>query len=188
MNDFFFDENESEFWIKVLEKFDFKSFYEKKLQENKSFNNFHYKLFLMQLKEGKNIPTCLLDIFSTVATCDDKAKGILFFPPECCKIWKRYDNIIDYHFADQGTGLKTVFKLLDCCLYPFPRYEAKAGPEEDWKTYDWLPKEVLENLKPEAQVRNYIPLLLKDLLIEMNIFKNPENIHKLQPYKAIWWS
>ena len=42
-------------------------------------------------------------------------------------------------------------------------------------------------LKPEEKYRLVVPQLLKDCITEMDIFKNEEDIHKLQPYKAEWW-
>jgi len=192
INDFVLNhsiENE-EFEHKVyFETFDFKSFFEKKLEESKKYNNFQYQLFLMRYQENIEYNLCknprfLYDVFHKVQTCDDATKGLLFIPSDHT-YWFRHDDMIDFNFANQGE-IKTIFKPLDGTLYPYPRYEAKKL-EEDWEVYDWLPKEVIQNLKPEVQLRNFIPLLLKDLLIEMNIFKNPEDIHKLQPYKAIWW-
>jgi len=141
------------------------------------------------------------DCISFVSPYDAPNEGFISFPPMYIKQWSSYNEPLDYAFAKTNSDGCLFVPTEDNpgrALYPFPPYdildkELKFGSYDMARLandylYKGIQGGIVEEFIAQGKVRNHIPASLRIILEEIKVFKDPNAIFALTPYKAEWWT
>jgi hypothetical protein len=212
---FNYDEDKQLIYHNNHNKFDFCKFAKERmaLEEEHSLPWIDFFFLNSTLEKDKDGPKFLSDIIVETGYSDGNKKGLLFIPPDYYQKWFRFSDDIDYYF-EKGLMQKDIFESLEMGFFPWPRYENLTITNDQGKLFgDYdishafgeigiikhlaegkTKKEKDKNAKLEiadriskGEFRNFIPLHLVELIKLTNIFKNHDDIYRLEPTIARWW-